>query len=345
VWRADKGRGRRRHPRSDRSRIRHAPDRRSNPSAIANNPGVTLTTPAPRRRRPASRRRGSHGLVHPVRPAGMATPAGSPGHQRDGGRGPSHHRADGRHAVPLHRPAGLAVAVRAGAACQGARPETPTWRLPTARRCPPSPTRPWGSCPAGTGPAGMTPAASGSVITCACPPGSCSAARAPCTSRPARRARPTSAGYPLANRRGMGRLGPPVQAASAARRRLARHALRQPDRRLGGAQMERAMRTANAGAMPPPSRAVGLIGHLFLIGRLARSAIALPGLARHPGLTLGSCQQAASSARREPPTPGYLPAAACPSSCPDGRRARPRRHGKPQRPTPPSGPRSRHPGW
>lgn len=66
-------------------------------------------------------------------------------------------------------------------------------------------------------------------------------------------------------------------------------------------------RTANAGAIPPPSRAVGLIGDLFLIGRLARSAIALPGLARRPGPHPGSCQQAASSARREPPPPVTSP--------------------------------------
>src|SRR6266545_2869010 len=52
------------------------------------------------------------GVDHPVRPAGMATPARPPGHPAGRGGGSAHHRAAGRHPLPLHRAPGHAVAAR-----------------------------------------------------------------------------------------------------------------------------------------------------------------------------------------------------------------------------------------
>ena len=67
----------------------------------------------------------------------------------DGGCAAAHHRAAGRHPVPVRDPARLRVAARAGlpsgrlpGELRGPDAEA-VWRRPTARRSWPSPTRPW----------------------------------------------------------------------------------------------------------------------------------------------------------------------------------------------------------
>ena len=59
--------------------------------------------------------------AQPVRPAGLAAPARTAGRPGDGGRGAADRRPAGRHAVPVHRPAGLALG-RAGPRCAAGVP-------------------------------------------------------------------------------------------------------------------------------------------------------------------------------------------------------------------------------
>src|SRR5215475_9938899 len=75
----------------------------------------------------------------------------------------------------------------------GARPATPRWRPPIARRCWPSPIRPWACCRASTTRTGLTPAGSGAATTWACAPATGWAARSPSAPRTVRKRRPERA--------------------------------------------------------------------------------------------------------------------------------------------------------
>src|SRR5215475_10991818 len=86
----------------------------------------------------------------------------------------------------------------------GAGPATPRWRPPTARRCWPSPTRPWACCRASAIRAGSTPAGSGAVTTWACPLASGWAARSPSAPRTVRKRRREHATILFALPRGPG---------------------------------------------------------------------------------------------------------------------------------------------
>ena len=109
-------------------------------------------------------------------------------------------RAAGRHAVPDHGRARVPLAAGPGAAARlraRAAPPRPAWRRPTAPRCSPPPTRPWGCCPVGAARTGTTRAGSGAATTSGCPAATGCPVRSPSRSGGARGSRRQGAAHRL----------------------------------------------------------------------------------------------------------------------------------------------------